>query len=32
MSLGKGGNMLVIDGLEKKKMLKRKAADTAITK
>ena len=32
ISLGKGGNMLAIDGLEKKKMLKRKAADAAVTK
>ena len=32
ISLGKGGNILAIDGLKKKKMLKRKAANTAITK
>ena len=32
ISLGKGGNILVIDGLEKKKILKRKAADAAVTK
>jgi hypothetical protein len=32
MSLSKGGNMLAIDGLEKKKMLKRKYADDAVKK
>jgi hypothetical protein len=31
-SLAKGGNMLAIDGLEKLKMLKRKAANDAVTK
>jgi hypothetical protein len=31
-SLSKGGSMLAIDGLEKLKMLKRKAADNAVTK
>ena len=32
MSLSKGGNMLTIDGLKKKKMLKRKTTNTTITK
>jgi hypothetical protein len=32
MSLSKGGNMLAMDALEKKKMLKRRAADDAVKK
>ena len=32
ISLGKRGNILIINGLEKKKMLKNKAADAIITK